>query len=84
MPVWLIRVLPWAKNRLINFVVYAIIGIFVWGVYSKIFLKETHKTVISSGGQQINNYDTPKTNLFNFGCSNLQIDAYWKKVRNTK
>jgi len=81
MPLWLLKVLPWAKNRLINFIVYAIIGLFVWGAYSKIFLKETNRTVISSGGKQINVYDVPKVSLFNFGCSNFKVDAYWQKAR---
>lgn len=82
MPVWIFPFLNWTKNRLINFIVYALIGLAVWGVFYKLFMKDTSKTVIQSGGRQVNVYsDVPKVALFNFGCSNLQVDAYWKKTR---
>lgn len=43
------------------------------------FLKPSSTTNIASGGRVINVFDQPKQSLFNFGCSNLQIEAYWKK-----
>lgn len=51
------------------------IGFFLYSA----FLKPTNTTNISDGGKVINVFEPPKQNLFNFGCSNLQVEMYWKK-----
>lgn len=53
-------------------------------VYHK-FTESTNRTIISGDGKQINIYDdTPKQDLFSFGCSNLKVDMYWKLHRKSK
>jgi hypothetical protein len=44
------------------------------------FLKPTNTTNVGDGGKVINVYDVPKQPLFSFGCSNLQVESYWKKT----
>ena len=59
------------------FFLFAIMGGVVYNQF-----RTTNKTVIGAGGRQvIVNADTPKQSLFNFGCANLQVEAYWRKQR---
>lgn len=52
------------------------------GMVYKLFFQATSKTVIGRGGKQvIVNTDAPRQSLFNFGCTNLQLDVYWRKSR---
>lgn len=44
--------------------------------------RTTNKTIIGAGGRQvIVNTDAPRQSLFNFGCTNLQVEMYWRKNR---
>lgn len=50
------------------------------GMIYKLFFSTTNKTVIGRGGKQvIINTESPRIPVFNFGCSNLQAEMYWRK-----
>ena len=72
------------SQRFIHFAIYGIIGVSVWGVYQK-FISPSSSTKIANIEKQVNVYETPKQDLFSLGCSNLRIEAYWKKkMRNER
>lgn len=69
------------RPALIVFGVILVLGLIAGTVY-KLFYAETSKTVIQRGAKQvIINTEGSKQPLFNFGCANVQVEAYWKKQR---
>jgi len=62
--------LNWSKNRLINFVVYALIGLAVWGVTYKLFWKDS--SVTTNTGQVQYYWQGAKVNVYPAGCATLQ------------
>ena len=66
---FLLTALNWAKNRTVNFIVYALIGLAVWGVYSKVFLKDTFKTT-NTGAVQ---YYWQGAKQTTFGCATFPV-----------
>ena len=77
MTLWLIEVIKKHVGRVLMY------GILILGagffLYSA-FLKPTNTTNVGAGGRVINMFESPKQPLFNVGCANLQIEAYWKKT----
>ncbi len=71
-PRWILHILP--------YVVMAILG---WITVHKL-LAPTSSTKIANIEKQVNVYEEPKQPLFNFGCANLKVEAYWKKVMQNK
>lgn len=67
MPTWALPVVKWVGERFLHFVVYAIIGLIVWGVYWKIFVKETNKTTTTQHADDIQNYYMQP----HFGCATI-------------
>lgn len=80
MPIWLAPILSFLGKRSINFIIYAVIALAIWGLYQKIF-GDSQTTKIAHIERQVNVYgqEGQKQDLFNFGCSNLKVDSYWKK-----
>lgn len=66
-PRWFLHILP-----------YFVMAIAGWIIVHKL-LSPTTSTKIGNIEKQVNVYESPKQPLFNFGCSNLQAEAYWKK-----
>ena len=64
-----LNALNWTKNRLVNFLVYALIGLAVWGVYWKVFVKETNNTT-NTGQVQ---YYWQGAKQTTFGCATFPV-----------
>ena len=77
MPAWLTPVLSWMGTRAVNFVVYALIALALWGVYFKVFLKDTSKTTTTQKADKITNY-TPSVQP-HFGCAT--INYYGNEIK---
>lgn len=71
-PRWFLHILP-----------YLVMAITGWVILQKL-LSPTTSTKIGRIERQVNVYDTPKQDLLTFGCSNLKVEAYWKKNRKVK
>lgn len=67
MPTWLLPILNFLGQRFLHFVIYAAIGLSVWGVYYKLFVKETSKTV--NQGEVKYYYQGAKVTTF--GCAHF-------------
>lgn len=73
---WLIEI---SKKHFWRILMYGVIITSIWFFLYSAFLKPTNTTNVSDGGRVINVFEQPKQPLFNFGCANIQIEAYWKK-----
>lgn len=62
-------------------IIYGIIILSIGFVLYSLFLKPTNTTNVASGGTIKNFYGSESTKfpILNFGCSNMQVEAYWKR-----
>ena len=66
-----------------NFAIYAVLGLAIWGAYNKLFILPTtnSSTTIGEGGRQINVYGQDAQKVPLIGCAAWRInnEIYWKK-----
>ena len=83
MPFWLTWVFSIVGKHFFRVLMYGSIILGIGFFLYSAFLKPTNTTTIQSGGKVINNFESPRQDLFSFGCSNLKAEIYWKKKQNS-
>ncbi len=72
--------IDWLKERLKNLPFYLIIILGV-GFLGVKFLQRTEKTVVQSGGTQINPNKDAKVTALPFSCISIQAERFMKEIK---
>lgn len=72
-PRWVLHILPYIAMAILGFAIYQ----------KLIAPSSSTSTKIGHVEKQVNVYqsESPKQDLFSFGCSNARVEGYWKKNR---
>lgn len=82
MPLWILNLIGFFGKRSLHFVLYALMGLIVFGVYQKLF-EPKNSTNVASGGKVVNVYSSDSNRTPILGCATwrLRNETYFQKER---